>query len=77
MGARAAVEVLGAGRHLRLVSQIEGSRTVWRVGELGKICLWYLKGFSEASRMRAQIFNAKSDQELVDHIDSISNRISP
>jgi nifR3 family TIM-barrel protein len=58
-------------KHLQLVREFEGDRINWRVGELGKVCLWYLKGFAEASRMRARIFASKSDQELISLIDSI------
>lgn len=66
---RAKLDVLK--KHLLLIRQIDGSRTIWRVGKLAKICLWYLKGFAEASRMRADIFKSKSDQEIIARIDSI------
>src|SRR5581483_3973556 len=64
-------------KHLQLVREIDGPRTDWRIGELGKICLWYLKGFAEASRMRARIFTSRSDQELLDLIDSIAEASQP
>jgi tRNA-dihydrouridine synthase len=60
-------------KHILLVREIDGPRTLWRVGELAKICLWYLKGFAEASRMRVDIFKSKSDQELLDRIDSVAH----
>ena len=66
---RAKLDVLK--KHLLLVRQIEGPRALRRIGQLAKICLWYLKGFSEASRMRADIFKSRSEQELLAHIDSI------
>ncbi len=58
-------------KHLSLIREIEGARQDWRIGELGRICLWYLKGFVEASRMRARIFTARSDQELLEYIQTI------
>ena len=65
-------------KHLLLVRELEGPReNSWRVGELGKICLWYLKGFAEASRMRARIFTSRSDQELLDLVDSIAQTAVP
>ena len=59
-------------KHLLLVREIEGPRENWRIGKLAKICLWYLKGFAEASRTRAHIFTSRSDDELLALIDSIA-----
>ncbi|MBI2119975.1 MAG: tRNA-dihydrouridine synthase [Elusimicrobia bacterium] len=58
-------------KHLLLVQQIKGHCAISSIGELGKICLWYLKGFTEASRMRAQIFKSQSYPELLAQIESI------
>lgn len=59
-------------KHLLLARQIEGPGKIGRLGELAKICLWYLKGFSEASRMRAHIFESRNEQELLSHIESLT-----
>ena len=59
-------------KHLVMVRELDGSRSDWRVGELAKICLWYLKGFAEASRMRASIYSSKTHQELIDQIDRLA-----
>ena len=64
-------------KHLLLVRQIDGARTVLRIGELGKICLWYLKGFAEAARVRADIFKSQSDQELLGRVESLAARQAP
>ena len=69
-------------KHLLLVQQIKGPHAICHIGELAKICLWYLKGFSSSSRMRAQIFKSQNNQELLAQIESImgddlSGEISP
>ena len=72
VGLREKLELLK--KHLRLVREIEGPGANGRVGKLAKICLWYLKGFPEASRMRAGIYQSKNDQELFQSIEALAER---
>ncbi len=72
-------------KHLRLIKEIdensadcppllgETSPSAGKVGALGKICLWYLKGFAQAAQMRAKIFSSKTHQELLEMIEAIAS----
>lgn len=58
-------------RHLSFIREYKEEETVRGMGMLGKISMWYLKGFAEASRVRAQVFSAKNYNELIGLLDGI------
>ncbi len=60
-------------KHLLLAKDIDGERLNLRIGEMGKICLWYLKGFQEASRLRTKVFASRNSAELFDLINSLED----
>jgi len=64
-------KLLALKKHILKAREIEGDRLNLRIGALCKICLWYLKGFNEASRMRSRIFLSKNEQELLGLVDGL------
>ncbi len=60
-------------KHLGYIRQYKERETIRGMGLLGKISMWYLKGFAEASRLRAQVFSAKNYDELLEIIDGIGS----
>ncbi len=60
-------------RHLAYIKQYKEKETIRGMGLLGKISMWYLKGFAQAAQARAQVFSAKSYGELLQVIDGLQN----
>ena len=64
-------KLIALKKHISLAEEIEGERFDRRIGEFGKICLWYIKGFAEASQIRAKVFSCQNVQQLYSLIDQL------
>ncbi len=63
-------------RHLGYIRHYKEKETIRGMGLLGKISMWYLKGFAEASRLRSQVFSAKTYDELLGIIDGVGGSVA-
>ena len=57
--------------HLGYIEKYKDMLNANRVGFMGKVAMWYLKGIPHAARIRENIFKMKSYKELIGLIDSI------
>lgn len=58
-------------KHLSYIKKYKEARLSNQMGLMGKVAMWYLKGISNASRIRDQIHRTRSYEELNKLIDSI------
>lgn len=57
--------------HLGYINKYNDMGGTHRSGLIGKVAMWYLKGFPNASMARARVFKMKSYGELIDYLDSL------
>jgi len=58
-------------KHLSYIEKYREMRLSNKMGLMGKVATWYLKGISNASRIRDQIHRTRSHKELNKLIDSL------
>lgn len=57
--------------HLGYINKYNDIDGTHRSGIIGKVAMWYLRGFPNASRARDRVFRTKSYGELIDYLDSL------
>ncbi|MFC1698858.1 tRNA dihydrouridine synthase DusB [Candidatus Omnitrophota bacterium] len=57
--------------HLSLIEKYKDIRDTNKIGFMGKVTMWYLKGLYHATRIREQICKVSSYQELINLIDRV------
>ncbi|MCX5716619.1 MAG: tRNA dihydrouridine synthase DusB [Candidatus Omnitrophica bacterium] len=66
------VKIKALKEHLDYINKyndIKGSR---KTGIMGRVAMWYLKGFPNASKVRGMIFRQRSYNELINLINSVT-----
>jgi nifR3 family TIM-barrel protein len=64
-------------RHLDYMNRYNDIKADHKIGSMGRVTMWYIKGFYNAARIREKVFKSRSYDELIDLIDSAnhSNRV--
>jgi nifR3 family TIM-barrel protein len=60
-------------KHLGYMHKYNDAKASHKAGLLGKVAIWYLKNFPNASKIRDKVFRLKSYDELINLIDSVSD----
>ncbi|MEI8176614.1 MAG: tRNA-dihydrouridine synthase [Candidatus Omnitrophota bacterium] len=63
--------------HLALMDALSELAPEHKIGVMGQVAVWYLKGFPNAARIRGEVFKAKTYEALIALIDSIREDAIP
>ncbi|MDD4178669.1 MAG: tRNA dihydrouridine synthase DusB [Candidatus Margulisbacteria bacterium] len=58
-------------KHLSYIEKYKVTRSGYKVGFMRKIAIWYLKGFPEAAKIRAEVTRLETYEKIIALIDSI------
>jgi tRNA-dihydrouridine synthase B len=59
--------------HLDYITRYNDIGYAHKTGFMGKVAMWYFKGFPNAAKLRGKIFKLKSYDELINLIDSVDH----
>ena len=68
---RLPVKIKALKEHLGYINKYNDMKGTHKSGLIGKVAMWYLKGFPNASRVREKVFKMKSYDELINLIDNV------
>ncbi|MFA5270753.1 MAG: tRNA dihydrouridine synthase DusB [Candidatus Omnitrophota bacterium] len=63
-------------KHLSYLDKYKETREITKVGFMRKLCLWYLKGFTDSAKIRNRICSIKSYEEVFALIDNLPDNLA-